>query len=765
MLYRRQFLLNICKGAALVALPTWGCRPPRSPRPTVLQPVLQSWGNTICQLCPSGCGLRVRLVGGSPVTVAGNPLHPVNRGGVCPRGVASLQLYYDPDRLAGALRRDQTSASGWTPISWEAGLDALVGELKRSLVVGKGRVAVLRGDGQDISSQLLGRLVRSMGSDWIIDMATPGERATDEAVRLMHGTHGKLVYELANADFLFSFDSGLLESPSRTMTLHRDFADMRSAGGTFVHAAPRMGVTGSKADVWLPARPGSAGVLALGIAHMLIKERYARSEFLGDHVNGFEDWVDEVDVQHLGIRSWILREFSPERVSERTGVEWGEIIRVARRFGAARRPLAIGPIEAVSGVTPFDLMAIHTLNAIVGAIDEPGGVLVARQPPFDPLDSSLRQDKGSREPDERPSASVEEFADWVLGARSVPIDVAFVHNADPVFTSERGDKIEEALRRIPFVVSTSPVMTDTVQSAHLILPESLWLERRCDCTTVDRNAYPVTSLSAAAAKPRGDTRNIGDVVLTVAAKLGGAVAAGFPWGTYDDVVKERVDALFHSEVGDTFSESHRSAWTQMLERSGWRTPTYDTKEALERNMERDGGWWDPVYHHGEWRRVVPPGDNRINLEPLRAAFRPRALETPETPTDGALFLYVYPEFLLTTRTSGSLPYLQDLGSPLSQKGWVTSAELNPATAQRFGLAHGDRVKISNEYGEIEAVLALYAGIRPDVIAVHSGGGRVSGGRYAAHIGANPLRLLSARDADTAGRLLWRPTSVQVAAIG
>ncbi|MBI5504282.1 MAG: molybdopterin-dependent oxidoreductase [Deltaproteobacteria bacterium] len=763
MLYRRQFLLNVCKGAVLAGMPAWGCTPAR-PRPAVLQHAKQGWANTICQLCPSGCGLRVRLVGGSPVTVTGNPLHPVNRGGVCARGVASLQLYYDPDRLEEPLRRDQNSALGWSPVSWDEGLDELVGRLESSLVAGNGRVAVLRGGGQDVSSQLLGRLVRSMGSDWIVDMVSRGERAADEAVRRMHGTSGKLVYEMAGADFLFSFDSGLLESPSRMMTLHRAFADMRAAGGTFVHAGPRMGVTGAKADLWLPARPGTAGVLALGIAHMLIKEGYEKSEFLRDHVSGFDDWVDEAEIPHLGVRSWILREFVPERVAERTGLEWGEIIRVARHFGSAHHPLAIGPMEAGAAVTPFDLMAVHTLNAIVGAIDAPGGVLLAQQPPFEPLDAASSRDAGPRGPEERSSPSVEEFADWVLGAETVPIDVVFVHDADPVFTSESGRRVEEALRRIPLVVSTSPVITDTVQSAHLVLPESLWLERRCDSTTVDRDAYPVMSLSAAATGRKGDTRNVGDVVLKIAAKLGGAIAARFPWASYDDVVRERVEMLFRAGVGDTFSESHRSAWTQMLERSGWRTPSYETAEALERNMERDGGWWDPVYHHGEWRRVVRGGASRVNLEPLRLAFRPRAFETPEGPEEGALFLYVYPEPLLTTRTGGSLPYLQDLGSPFCQKGWVTSAELNPVTARRLRLAHGDHVRVSSERGELEAVVVSSAGIRPDVVAVYIGGGRVAGGRYAAGIGANPLRLLAEQDAGDAGRSPSLPTSVRVTVI-
>src|SRR3990172_10188327 len=106
----------------------------------------------------------------------------------------------------------------------------------------------------------------------------------EEVLQQMEGRSGRVVYDLANAELLLSLDSGLLESASNTMSLHRSFADMRSAGGYFVHAGPRLGVTGGKADEWLPIRPSTAGVFALGVAHILIKEGYARAEFLRDHV-------------------------------------------------------------------------------------------------------------------------------------------------------------------------------------------------------------------------------------------------------------------------------------------------------------------------------------------------------------------------------------------------------------------------------------------------------------------------------------------------
>ncbi len=759
MLNRREFLLGVGGGATLISLgPLLGCSNSTRQAPLILARE-ETWANSICQLCSSGCGLHVRLVNGHPVTVGGNSFHPTNRGGLCARGAASLQLYYDPDRLAGPLQRDRSVIGGWARISWEEAINSVATRLQ-AVSVSPGRVAVIRGDGQDLTSQLLGRLARAAGSSWVVDMKSPAEQAMEEVLQQMHGTSGRLVYDLANAEVLLSLDSGLLESSSNTMSLHRSFADMRSAGGYFVHAGPRLGVTGGKADEWLPIRPGTAGIFALGIAHMLIKEGYSRSEFLRDHVTGLEDWTDEAGVQHGGIRSWILREFSPQRVAELTGADLDQIIRVARRFGSARRPLAIGPCHGDTSFQTFDAIAVHTLNAIAGAIDVPGGVLLARHAPFDdldeppgsPADGSVRAHR---------SPTVEELTEWVLQSKSPPIDVCFVHEADPVFSSPEGDRLAEALRKIPFVVSTSAVMNDTAALANVVLPGSLWLERRCDHITVDGNGRPLVSTSPPAAKPRADSHNMADVVLTVAKNVGGRFAQQFPWQSYDDVMKDRIELLLRSGVGDSFSAHHRSTWTQLLERSGWRAVSYHTAQELQAEMEERGGWWDPAYYHGEWRRVVPPADHRINLQAAEFSTKSQVPSRVESPDAGRLFLYVYPELTLTTRGGGSLPYLQDLGSPLWQMSWATSAEINTKTAEHLGLAQGDGIKIKNDRGEVTARVRVSPGIRPDVIAVHSGGGRLHGGRYAAGIGSNPLRLVKTEPGSEARRVRREPTLVHI----
>ena len=80
-----------------------------------LVPGIATWKPSVCTLCSAGCGLLVRVMQGDAEVVRkgqtglikmglakkleGNPQHPVNRGKLCARGQAGLQVVYHPDRI------------------------------------------------------------------------------------------------------------------------------------------------------------------------------------------------------------------------------------------------------------------------------------------------------------------------------------------------------------------------------------------------------------------------------------------------------------------------------------------------------------------------------------------------------------------------------------------------------------------------------------------------------------------------------------------
>ena len=71
--------------------------------PEEFSPGIATWYNSVCSMCPAGCGISVRTREGRPKIIQGNPSHPVNQGRLCALGQSGVQVLYNPDRLTTPL--------------------------------------------------------------------------------------------------------------------------------------------------------------------------------------------------------------------------------------------------------------------------------------------------------------------------------------------------------------------------------------------------------------------------------------------------------------------------------------------------------------------------------------------------------------------------------------------------------------------------------------------------------------------------------------
>jgi len=83
-----------------------------------------------CRMCHGGCGVLVLVEDGKVVKVKGDPESPLNKGKLCPKGAASVENLYHPDRLKYPMKRAGRRGEGkWQRISWDEALDTLVGRI------------------------------------------------------------------------------------------------------------------------------------------------------------------------------------------------------------------------------------------------------------------------------------------------------------------------------------------------------------------------------------------------------------------------------------------------------------------------------------------------------------------------------------------------------------------------------------------------------------------------------------------------------------
>ncbi len=134
---RRQFLqiLGLVSGAA--ALSSCGSDKGQKELVSLLVPAedgivpgTETWQPSTCCECPAHCGQLTRIRENRPVKLEGNPRHPVNRGGLCLRGQASLWRLYHPQRLQTPLKRQADGRL--QAISWSQALTEIAETLQQS---------------------------------------------------------------------------------------------------------------------------------------------------------------------------------------------------------------------------------------------------------------------------------------------------------------------------------------------------------------------------------------------------------------------------------------------------------------------------------------------------------------------------------------------------------------------------------------------------------------------------------------------------------
>ena len=111
-----------------------------------LVPGVAEWKPSVCPLCAAGCGVNARIMEADVETVRngqagvvkmgvakkleGQPKHPINQGGLCPRGQAAIQVTFHPDRLTHPVKRSGARGSGaFSEISWDDAIAELAAQL------------------------------------------------------------------------------------------------------------------------------------------------------------------------------------------------------------------------------------------------------------------------------------------------------------------------------------------------------------------------------------------------------------------------------------------------------------------------------------------------------------------------------------------------------------------------------------------------------------------------------------------------------------
>jgi anaerobic selenocysteine-containing dehydrogenase len=678
----------------------------RPPEETL--PGQATWYASTCRQCTAGCGIVVRTINGRAKKIEGNPLHPLNRGKLCARGQAGLQLLYNPDRLKNAVRQSGGRGSRqFEPLYWPEAIDLLKEKIE-TLSSGN-RLAFLGGLMPDHVYRLAALLLDALGASppVIFDLhsALEGRAAASKLSQSFFGTPDLPVYDLAHADVVFSFGANLLETWMSPVAQSVAYGNMRQGAtggrGLLVQFEPRLSATAASADEWIPLKPGAEGFVALAIGRIIVEERLGH---VGSHRTNAVLYQN-VDVRQMAVSSEVPVE---------------TLRRLARAFADADRPVAIpGGYLAGQCNGMSSMLAVQALNLLVAQVGREGGVFLSNPGPTVALG-------------QKPAVhTFEEMLDLIARMKAGEIDLLFVHSTNPLFELPAAAGFAEAIARVPFVVSFSPFVDETTVWADLTLPDHTYLEAWGYQVPEPGADRPVVSGQQPVVYPLYDTRATADVLLTLAASLGGKAAEALPWMDEASYLEEITGELYRSSLGAFDARTPAGFWSL---------------------LRQYGGWWS---------------EKEIRREPELAEGVLSPLPISEPRFDGELdaypfHLYPYASIALSDGRGANLPWLQETPDPMTTVQWGTWVELNPETAHSLGVGDNDIVRIESPYGELEVPVVIYPGIRPDVVAIPVGQGHQDYGLFAqAASGKNPLALVSPiTDSDT-GALAWGATRVRL----
>ena len=314
---------------------------------------------SVCGFCSTGCGLELPVNTHDDLLVPA--LHyPVNRGMACCKGWEALRVLDTPQRATTPLLRSPQGTMRRIP--WEAAIDTFCTRLKE--------------------------IQQRHGADSVAFLST-GQIATEEMIFLgalarfgmgiVHGD-GNTRQCMATAATAYKESFGFDAPPYTYVDLESsDVIVLVGSNLCIAHPIlwqhvrrnphrpeiividPRCTETASAATKHVALRPKSDLVLFYGLAHLLIRNGWVASEYIDKHTRGYEPFARHV------------ARFTPQKVSDQTGISVDELEQLARTIHLGRRVSfwwTMGVNQSFQGVRTAQ--AIINLALMTGNIGRPG---------------------------------------------------------------------------------------------------------------------------------------------------------------------------------------------------------------------------------------------------------------------------------------------------------------------------------------------------------------------------------------------------------
>jgi anaerobic selenocysteine-containing dehydrogenase len=668
----------------------------------------------VCELCEAGCGLAVDVQDGRVVAVRGNEADVLSKGFICPKGVATIALQDDPDRLRAPVKR--TATGSFEPISWDEAFELAARGLKAAQQAhGRDTVAVYLGT--PIVHKASALLMRSaiLGALGTKNSTSAGSQDTSTRFAASYYLYGSSfawpIPDIDRTDFFLCIGANPLASNGSLLTAPNVRERMKAIldrGGKIVVVDPRRTETARMASEHVAIIPGTDAAFVLALVNVLLVDGLIDEAKVEQFTSGWS----EIRAQ--------LAAWTPERVANYTGIDADVTRRIAREFAAAPTAAAYARLGVCN--TAFGTLAsyaVDLLNIVTGRLGAVGGAMFA-SPAIDvPLLARLTKSDGHARWRTRVRGLPETSGDVPAAALAEEMETpgpgqvrAFLTLAgNPVLSTPNGRRLAQALDRLEFMVSIDYYINETTRFANVILPPcGPFSDEHVDVFFANAMAHNAMRWTEPVLPRGADERADWEILLELAFRLGGG-----PTGMAG------LDALY------------RLGWRMGLPHSP--ESTFDLVMRAGTRGDRFVPWKDGL--NAKKLKAVPHG---IDLGPLEPGFARRVYHD-----DGKV--HVAPQLFISAL--GELGADVDRGRAhddllligrrdiRSNNSWMHNLPklvsgkdrcvlyVHPQDAARLGLRDGDKAVMESRVHRGEVPVEVTDQVRPGVVSLPHGHGHAT----------------------------------------
>ncbi len=685
--------------------------------------------------CPDSCGVLVTVdeLTGRALKVQGDPAHPVTRGFLCGKVARYLERVYSPERLLYPMKRRAGVAKGPLPkgkeaeaferISWDEALELVAAKLK-SVAQQYGPESVLPYSyagtiGQLGYGSMDRRFFHRLGASQLD--RTICASAGGAALTSVYGVRlGTTPQDFAHAGLVIAWGANI---HGNNVHLWPFIEEARRKGARLVVIDPYQTRTAALADEWLAIRPGTDGILALAMMHVLFRDGFADEAYLRACTHGWEALRDHA----------LQGRHAPERAAAVTGIAADVIELLARAYGQAgkdgRAPAVIrmnyGIQRSENGGTAA--RAVAMLPLITGSWQQRGGGLLLSTSGSFPFNTKRLQMPELMQTSalgrEARVVNMTELGDMLTAPQAPPVKALFVYNCNAAAVAPDSEKVLAGLQRDDlFTVVHEQFFTDTTDYADVLLPATTFLEAK---DVMGAYGHLLAQISQQAIVPLGEARSN----VWIFGALGQIMFPGEPAFEDDE------DALI-AQALETEHSFLAGVTKERLEREGHVPLALPVNERGQSLPFSTAAWFKTPSGRGEltpvpeWRA---PEESRGRNEAYPLEFLPRKADNYMNTTFANLPGHQHME----RKTAGVL-------------------EMHVTDAAARGVASGDAVQVWNGRGRIALTARVGESVASGVVAA-----RLDWQKLASD-GKNVNALTSQRLTDIGGGATFYSTLVEVA---